>query len=129
MEAENKSKALSKELRIALSSEATQVYEKMVDLLKKEIPTIKLLPSQVVSFLVMDFFTAHFEKDKDVLIAEFFDSDAYYQAARKKAKGSPEYDDLMAKALVEAKGIKGKKRRLAATKSNKTHKDTDGMTT
>lgn len=129
MESENKSKAVSKELRIALSAEATQVYEKMVDLLKKEIPTIKLQPSQVVSFLVIDFFAAHFEKDKDILIAEFFDSDAYYQAARKKAKGSPEYEDLMARALSEAKSIKGKKRRQAAAKSNKTHKDDDGMTT
>lgn len=129
METENKSKALSKELRIALSSEATLVYEKMVDLLKKEIPTIKLHPSQVVSFLVMDFFVAHFEKDKDILIAEFFDSDAYYQAARRKAKGSPEYEDLMAKALTEAKAIKAKKRRQAAAKSNRTHKDTDGMIT
>lgn len=129
METENKSKALSKELRVALSSEATLVYEKMVDLLKKEIPTIKLHPSQVVSFLVMDFFVAHFEKDKEIFIAEFFDSDAYYQEARKKAKGSPEYDDLMAKALTEAKAIKSRKRRQAAVKSNKTHKDNDGMIT
>lgn len=127
MEAENKSKALSKELRIALTPEATCVYYKMVDFLKKEIPTIKLLPSQVVSFLVMDFFTAHFEKDKDVLIAEFFDSDAYYQAARKKAKASPDYEDLMAKALAEAKAVKGKKRRQSAAKSNKTYKDNEGM--
>lgn len=127
MEAENKSKTLSKELRIALSPEATQVYDKMADLLKKEIPTIKLHPSQVVSFLVMDFFAAHFEKDKDVLIAEFFDSDAYYQAARKKAKGSPNYEDRMAKALTEAKAIKGKKRRQSAAKSNKTYKDNEGM--
>jgi hypothetical protein len=91
-------------------------------------PTIKLYPSQVVSFLIIDFFTAYFEKDKDVFTAEFFDSDAYYESARKKAKGAPNYEDLMAKAMAEAKAIKTKKRRQIAAKINKPAKADGGLT-
>ena len=127
METENKSKPKSNELRIALTAEAASVYDKMVAHLKKEMPTIKLYPSQVISFLVMDFFAAHFEKDKDIFIAEFFDSDAYYEAARKRAKGLPEYEDLMAKALAEAKSIKARKRRQAGVKINKPANNNDGI--
>ena len=127
MEAENKSKSKSKELRIALTAEAASFFDKMVARLKEEMPTIKLYPSHVISFLVVDFFSAHFEKDKDIFIAEFFDSDAYYEAARKKAKGLPEYEDLMAKAMAEAKAIKTKKRRQVAVKSNKLAIDKDGV--
>lgn len=128
MKAENKSHGLTKELRIALTPEAAQVYDKMVARLKEDMPTIKLYPSQVVSFLVIDFFTAYFEKDKDVFIAEFFDSDAYYESARKKAKGAPNYEDLMAKAMAEAKAIKTKKRRQIAAKINKPAKADEGLT-
>lgn len=73
--------------------------------------TVKIHPSQFVSFLVADFFQSHFEKDKPVLIAEFFDSDTYFDAARKKARGSNNYEELMASALAEAQKIKAKRRR------------------
>jgi len=76
----------------------------------------KVQASQFVSFLVADFIEAHFEKDKVVLIAEFFDSDAYYEAERKKAKGAPNYEELMANALDEARKIKGKRRQGSAPK-------------
>jgi hypothetical protein len=101
----------------------------MVAQLKIEMPTIKIQPSQFVSFLIQDFFTAHFEKDKETLIAEFFDSDSYYETARRKAKGLPDYEDLMAKALVEAKAIKAKKRRQSASKVKKSNKDNEDLTT
>jgi hypothetical protein len=102
---------LLKELRIVLDAEAALAFESMVDLMKKEMPAIKVQPSQFVSFLVKDFFEAHFEKDKPVLIAEFFDSDSYHEAERKLAKGKPNYEELMQAALDQARKIKSRKRR------------------
>ena len=99
-----------KELRIVLDIVATKAFEAMVVALKAETPTIKISPSQLVSFLVADFFEAHFEKDKAVLIAEFFDSDAYFDTARKKAKGSADYEEKMAAALSDALKIRSKRR-------------------
>ena len=44
-----------KKLRIVLDAEAAQAFESMVNILKAETPTIKIYPSQFVSFLVADF--------------------------------------------------------------------------
>jgi len=100
-----------KELRIVLDEGATNAFHLMVQALKSEMATVKIHPSQFVSFLVADFFQSHFEKDKPVLIAEFFDSDTYFDAARKKARGSDSYEEQMAAALAEAQKIKSKRRR------------------
>ena len=100
-----------KELRIVLDEGATTAFHLMVQALKSEMATVKIHPSQFVSFLLADFFQSHFEKDRPVLIAEFFDSDTYFDAARKKARGSNNYEELMASALAEAQKIKAKRRR------------------
>ena len=105
----------AKELRIVLDAEATSAYEGMVERMRAE-ATIKVQPSYFVSFLMADFFATHFEKDKAVLIAEFFDSDAFYEAARRRAKSSEDFEELMAAALEEAKRIKGKRRRKVVRK-------------
>ena len=107
----NQKAVKEKELRVVLNTEAATAYAEMVTRMRSLMPTVKVLPSHFVSFLVADFFTAHFERDIPVLIAEFFDSDAFYEAARKKAKGAMNYEELMANALAEAKTIKAKKRR------------------
>ncbi len=103
----------SKELRVALDAEATQSYKLMVLKLKEVVPTIKVHPSQFISFLVSDYFITHFEKDQDILIAEFFDSDTFYQQQRKQAKGKLNFEELMTKALEQAQKYKGKRRRKA----------------
>jgi hypothetical protein len=100
-----------KELRVALNQSASGAYEIMIARLKKEMPTVKIQASSFVSFLVADFLDSHFEKDKAVLIAEFFDSDAFHEVERKKAKGKENYEELMAEALERAKRIKSKRRR------------------
>lgn len=99
-----------RELRVVLSAAAAAAFEGMVARMKEEAPTIKVQPSHFVSFLLVDFLAAHFDKDKAVLIAEFFDSDAYFDAARKRAKGSDNYEDQMAAALMEARKIKERRR-------------------
>lgn len=100
-----------KELRVVLDAEAALAYEAMIQKMKEVVPTIKVHPSQFVSFLVSDFYLAHFEKDRDVFIAEFFDSDSFYQQQRKQAKGQLNFEELMAKALEQAQKFKSKKRR------------------
>ena len=118
----------SKELRIVLDAAAAIAYEAMVLRMKEGVPTIKVQPSHFVSFLVADFFSTHFEKDMAVLIAEFFDSDAFYELARKKAKGSDSYEELMAAALAEAQRIKGKRRRSRVGKGARPSKDSEALT-
>ena len=102
-----------KELRVVLDSAATNAFENMVARMKEDQPTVKVQPSHFVSFLVSEFFAAYFDKDRAVLIAEFFDSDAFYEAARRKAKGSSNYEDQMTEAMEAAQKIRGKKRRKA----------------
>ena len=99
------------EQRIVLDASATHSYNLMIRALKAEMATVKVNPSQFVSFLVADFFQTYFEKDKAVLVAEFFDSDRYFDAARKKARGLDDYDDQIAAALAEVQKIKSKRRR------------------
>lgn len=117
-----------KELRIVLDMEATKAFESMVAVLKTETPAIKIQPSHFVSFLVADFFVTHFEKDKPVLIAEFFNSDAYFDAARKKAKGSTDYEEQMADALSDAQKIRSKRRRKSEGPSMSVAKSKEIMT-
>lgn len=117
-----------KELRIVLDVDATKAFESMVASLKAETPTIRIQPSHFVSFLVADFFGTHFEKDKMVLIAEFFNSDAYFDAARKKAKGSTDYEDQMASALSDAQKIRSKRRRKSEGPSKTAAKSKEIMT-
>ena len=107
----------SKELRIALDVEATQSYKLMIQKLKEVVPTIKVHHSQFVSFLLTDYLVAHFEKDQDVLIAEFFDFDTFYQQQRKQAKGKLNFEELMTKALEQAQKYKGKRRRKAKSRN------------
>ncbi len=99
-----------KEVRVVLDSAAATALRSMIDTLKAETSTVKIQPSQFVSFLVADFFEAYFMKDKPVFIAEFFDSDAFYETERKKAKGRPDFEDQMARALDHARKVKGLRR-------------------
>ena len=117
-----------KELRIVLDAGATNAYEAMVARMKEEVSTIKVQPSQFVSFLVADFLAAHFEKDKAVLIAEFFDSDGFHEAARRKAKGSENYEDQMDAAIQEARKIKDRKRGKVVRKGRQPSKESEAMT-
>jgi len=104
-------KPSAKPVRATLSPEASMAFRKMAERLEADGYTSKIFPSEFLSFLVVDYMEAHFEKDFSILLAEFFDSDAYFEGARKKAKGSPEFESLMAKALDEAQKIKARKRR------------------
>ena len=118
-----------RELRIVLDAPATQALEEMVRRMKEEVSAIKVQPSQFVSFLVADFLEAHFEKDRAVLIAEFFDSDAFHEAERKLAKGRANYEELMQAALDQALKIKGRKRRKVVRNKKETSKKSEPLAT
>jgi|SRR6185437_1849775 len=116
----------SRELRVVLDASATAAYKSMVAGMKEAVPQIKVQPSHFVSFLLVDYMGAHFEKDMAVLIAEFFDSDAFHEAERKLAKGQPDYEERMQAALDRARQIKGKKRRKVVRQKRQTTETTEG---
>lgn len=113
-----------KELRIVLDGPATEAYESMVSRMKETVSTVKVQPSYFVSFLMIDYLETYFEKDLAILIAEFFDSDAFYEVERKLAKGKPDYEELMQSALDRARQIKGKRRSKAVRNNKKQAKET-----
>lgn len=117
-----------RELRIVLDGPATAAYEAMVSRMKEAVPTIKVQPSHFASFLFVDFMDAHFEKDMAVLIAEFFDSDAFYELERRKAKGKEDYEEQMADALERARKIRTRKRRKTVRKIRQNTKESEGLT-
>ena len=121
-------RSTKQELRIVLDAAATRAFNLMVQALKAEMATVKIHPSQFISFLVADFFQSHFEKDKQVLVAEFFDSDSYFDAARKKARGSVDYEEQVATALAEAQKIKSKRRRKATNAAASNPKTKEAVT-
>ena len=117
-----------KELRIVLDTTAASAVEAMVARMKEEQSTIKAQPSHFVSFLVSEFFAAYFEKDMAILIAEFFDSDAFYEGVRKRAKGKANYEDLMSEAMEAAQKIRSKKRRKGGRARAQTSKESEAET-
>jgi hypothetical protein len=97
-------------LRVALDKAATSAYKQMTDRLKKESPFLKIQPSVFISFLVADFFTTYFEKDLGILVAEFFDSQSYYEDQLRKAKSGNSFEQAMIQTLSTIKKIKSRKR-------------------
>ena len=85
----------------------------MIETLRTDQASVKVQLPVLVNFLVCDFFQTYFAKDKQVLVSEFFDSDTFYELARKHAKGRADYEDLMASAINEARKLKSSKRGTA----------------
>lgn len=112
-------------LRVALDQEAARAYFQMAEKLKATNAHVKVQPSQFVSYLVADFFETYFEKDIDVLVAEFFDSQSFYKSETQHAKREGSFEVAMDKALTAAKRIKSKRRRkpLRNGKTGNPHTD------
>ncbi len=98
-------------LRIALNKQAAQDYVRMVSRLKAENPDVWVQPSAFVSFLVSDFYATYFEKDLEILVAEFFDSKSYYEAQLQRVKSQGDFEKIMSMTLTEIKRVKAKTRR------------------
>ncbi len=108
--------SIKETLRVALDADAARAFMEMSERLKAANAFVKIQPSQFVSFLVSDFLHSYFEKDLDVLVAEFFDSQSFYENATQKSRGDKNFEDVMDAALTAVKKIKSKRRRRAPLK-------------
>lgn len=104
-------------LRLALDAKATHSYESMVRRLKSHNPSVRFYPSELVSFIVSDFFETYFEDDLDILVAAFFDSHGFVNAETRKAKNKDNFEEVLREALSTAEKIKSKVRRKSKIKN------------
>lgn len=104
-------------LRVALDAKATQSYESMAHKLKDYNSSVSFYPSELVSFIVSDFFETYFENDIDILVAAFFDSHGFVNAETQKAKNKANFEEALREALSTAEKIKSKVRRKSKIKS------------
>lgn len=111
-------------LRIALDKKAASDFETMINRIKAENPHVRVHPSAFVSFLLSDFFVNYFEKDLNVLVAEFFDSKSYYEDQMREAKCHGDFEKVMSAALATIKKVKAKTRRNSSRRSSKKTKST-----
>ncbi len=106
-------KAEKEVLRVALDKGAMAAYHSMIKELKRQNEFIKAPPSAFVSFLVSEFFKSHFQENIDLLVAQFFDSQSYYEAQLKAAKASSDFEETMGETLAFIKRVKAKASRKA----------------
>lgn len=110
--------AIRKEiLRVALDAKATRSYELMAQKLKEYNSSVRFYPSELVSFIVSDFFETYFEDDLDILVAAFFDSHGFVNAEAQNAKNKASFEEALREALSTAEKIKSKVRRKSKIKS------------
>jgi hypothetical protein len=114
----NKTEGTSRKeiLRVALDAKATQSYEIMAQKLKSYNSAVRFYPSDLVSFIVSDFFETYFENDIDILVAAFFDSHGFVNSETQKAKNKVNFEEVLREALSKAEKIKSKVRRKAKVK-------------
>ncbi len=111
-------------LRVALDKGATAAYRCMIDKLKATNSFLRFHPSDFISFIVADFFETYFDKDIDVLVAEFFDSHGFLMAETESSKGMVDFEQNVKVALAKAEKIKSKRRsKVATTKNRKASND------
>ncbi len=101
-------------LRVALDKAAMADYHTMIKELKSRSEFVKTQPSAFVSFLVSEFFRSHFQGNIDLLLAQFFDSQSYYEEQLKNAKVSASFEETMSNALAFIKRVKAKTHRKPA---------------
>ncbi len=97
-------------LRIVLDPEANRAFSEMSTRLKTVGSYVKFYPSQLVSFIVSDFFETYFEKDMDALVSKFFDAKAYIATEVQRAQNADEAVEILKGLSDSIDKIKGKGR-------------------
>lgn len=97
-------------LRIVLDKRGTECHDKMMERLKAANVFVKVHPSELVSFLVADYFETYFERDLDVLVAEFFDSRSYLTSEIQKEENLDDPAGAMKRATDFVEQIRSKRR-------------------
>jgi len=85
-------------LRVALDSEAIRAFESMVQSLKAE-SYVRLTPSKFISFLTQFYFQHYFEKDRELLASEFFDSKEFVAAELRKVRDASEIEGVLEQSM------------------------------
>ena len=97
-------------LRIVLDKRGTDCHNKLMERLKAANKFVKVHPSELVSFLVADYFETYFESDIDVLVAEFFDSRVYLTSEIQKDENLADPAEAMKRATAFVERIRAKRR-------------------
>ncbi len=97
-------------LRIVLDKRGTSCHDKMMERLKAANEFVKVHPSELVSFLVADYFETYFERDMEVLVAEFFDSRIYLTGEIEKDENHADPAEAMKRATAFIERIRSKRR-------------------
>lgn len=112
----------SEAVRVVLDRDASLSFDRMAQVLRNE-GSARLSPSKLVSFIVQLFFASHFDKDKEILLGEFFDSKAFVEGELKKADPS-EIGVVLERAMLKVRRMQELKKR--GMKSAKTRSNEDG---
>jgi hypothetical protein len=107
---ETTAEAQRETLRIILDKRGTECHDKMIARLKAANEFVKVHPSELVSFLVADYFETYFERDIEVLVAEFFDSRSYLTGEIQKDENLADPADAMKRATAFVEQIRAKRR-------------------
>ncbi len=85
-------------LRVALDNEAVHAFESMAHSLKAE-SYVRLTPSKFISFLTQFYFQHYFEKDRELLASEFFDSKEFVAGELKKVRSVSEIEAVLEQSM------------------------------
>lgn len=106
-------------LRIVLDKRGTECHDKMMERLKAANEFVKVHPSELVSFLVADYFETYFERDVEVLVAEFFDSRSYLTGEIQKDENLTDPAEAMKRATTFVEQIRSKRRGQAVRRGRR----------
>ena len=85
-------------LRVALDKEAVLAFESMAQSLKDE-SHVRLTPSKFIGFLTQFYFNNYFEKDRELLASEFFDSKEFVATELKKVRNASEIESVLEQSM------------------------------
>lgn len=112
-------------LRVLLDEKSYHSLEEMIDALKKEGNFIKINPSRLSSWIISHFREEMFEKCKQIIIQEHFNSKDYLKDLASKIDGSENVADLLNEALLKIQVRNKSSRTNAKEKKDKTIKESE----
>lgn len=102
-------------LRVALDKKATHAHDSMAGVLKTQ-EFVKLSPSRFVSFVITHFFENYFEKDKELIVSEFFDAKEFIADEMSKVKDPAMVDEVLKMAMNRIQKMQALKKQGAISK-------------
>lgn len=122
-------------LRVALDEKAMRAFEGMAQSLKSE-SYVRLTPSKYISFLTCFYFQNYFEKDRELLISEFFDAKDFVAQELKKVKDPEGMEAALELTMRKVRKMQELKDKVGRSKRGsrrvakfnaKSHKKEDGL--